>query len=203
MNFLALLWLCLLAAFVPSAIPYVKGQLRVKEAIVAPPRGWTPYAPAPPNYILHLSIALHQPHWSVLEKQLLEVSDPGHTRYGDHLSREEIRALMVPYPDTLDAVNAWLAAYGIYDEHLIRSSAQDWLTIRVSVGVAEKMLATVRGKQSIRTTLNFDIKPYSEICHLSACRDGRARCPDDCLQLTRFSAPAYRSYPAHYNVCPV
>ncbi|KAF9236232.1 peptidase S8/S53 domain-containing protein [Melanogaster broomeanus] len=125
-----------------NAASYKGFQHKVKESINAPPRGWVRHGPAPSGHILELKIALPQPHFPILEQHLWEVSDPKHERYGDHLSKAETEALMAPHPETIDAVSEWLASHGIEEEHLYRSSAQDWVTIRVPVSLAEEMLDT-------------------------------------------------------------
>ncbi|KAH7923659.1 subtilisin-like protein [Leucogyrophana mollusca] len=155
------LWLGLsLSAALARAAPYKGCQHKVKESIYGPPRGWVKQSPAPPNHIIELKIALPQPNFSVLEQHLWEVSDPDHERYGDHLSKEETDALMAPHQDSVDAVNEWLASHGFAEEHLIRSSAKDWVTIRVPVSLAEEMLDTTyhvyhhaeTGDSVVRTT---------------------------------------------------
>ncbi|KAG1767625.1 tripeptidyl peptidase A [Suillus occidentalis] len=65
-----------------------------------------------------------------LKQHLWELSDPSHPRYGVHLSKEEADTLMAPHPEALDIVNGWLASHGLVEESLIRSSANDWVTIR-------------------------------------------------------------------------
>jgi tripeptidyl-peptidase-1 len=110
--------------------------------------------------MLELKIALPQPKFPELEQHLWEVSDPSHPRYGAHLSKEETDALTAPHAETLDIVNEWLASYGLEEESLIRSSANDWVTIRVPVGLAEEMLDTTyhvykhvkTGESIVRTT---------------------------------------------------
>ncbi|KAG1760276.1 peptidase S8/S53 domain-containing protein [Suillus occidentalis] len=64
-----------------------------------------------------------------LEQHLWELSDPSHPCYGAHLSKEEADTLMAPHPEALDIVNGWLASHGLVEESLIRSSANDWVTI--------------------------------------------------------------------------
>jgi tripeptidyl-peptidase-1 len=116
---------------------------KVKENIHGPPRGWYKHAPAPKHQLLKLKIALPQPKYPELEQHLWEVSDPNHARYGSHLSKEETEALMAPHPQTLYIVGEWLASHGLMEENLIRSSANDWVTVHVPVGLAEEMLNTV------------------------------------------------------------
>ena len=116
---------------------------KIKESIEGPPHGWIRHGPAPSHHLLQLKIALPQPHFPILEGHLWEVSDPNHERYGAYLSKEETEALMAPHPETLDVVSEWLSSYGINEEHLYRSSAQDWVTIHVPVALAEEILDTV------------------------------------------------------------
>ncbi|KAF8559436.1 subtilisin-like protein [Imleria badia] len=158
------MWSLLLA--LPFAVTLVSASHhkdfphKIKESIEAPPHGWLRHGPAPPDHLLELKIALPRPHFPILEKHLWEVSNPSHERYGAYLSKEETEALMAPHPETLDIVSEWLASHGIEEEHLYRSSAQDWVTIRVQVGLAEEMLNTKydvythsdSGESIVRTT---------------------------------------------------
>ncbi|EGO27729.1 hypothetical protein SERLADRAFT_446956 [Serpula lacrymans var. lacrymans S7.9] len=112
------------------------------ESVAAPPRGWVKHAPAPKDHLIDLRIGLPRPNFPALEQHLWEVSDPSHERYGAHLSKAETDALMEPHQESIDIVNEWLASHGLEEEHLSRSSANDWVTIQVPVGLAEEMLDT-------------------------------------------------------------
>lgn len=74
---------------------------------------------------------------------LLCHSDPFHERYGQHLSQAEVHALVAPHDESIDMVDEWLASYGLYEEDITRSPAQDWVKVKVSIGLAEEMLDTV------------------------------------------------------------
>lgn len=148
------------AAALASAVSFKGYQHKVKESIHGPPSGWYKHAPAPKHHMLELKIALPQPKFPELEQHLWEISDPNHTRYGAHLSKQETEALMAPHPETLAVVKEWLALHGLGEEDLVPSSANDWVTIRVPVGLAEVMLTTdyhiykhaQTGESIIRTT---------------------------------------------------
>ncbi|KAI0036025.1 tripeptidyl peptidase A [Vararia minispora EC-137] len=114
---------------------------RLKER-VAEPRNWIRLSAAPADQIIPLRIALPQLRFDELERQLYEVSDPDHPRYGQHLSKAEVETLVAPHPDSLGVVNAWLASHGLEEDDLERTPAQDWVTVRVPVALAEEMLAT-------------------------------------------------------------
>ncbi|KIK45995.1 hypothetical protein CY34DRAFT_801013 [Suillus luteus UH-Slu-Lm8-n1] len=141
MKLVTLLALPFVAALA-STVPFKGCKHKVKESIHGPPRGWYKHAPAPKHQMLELKIALPQPKFPELEQHLWEISDPSHARYGAYLSKQETEALMAPHPETLDIVSEWLALHGLYEEDVIRSSASDWVTIRVPVGLAEEMLDT-------------------------------------------------------------
>ncbi|KAH8986019.1 subtilisin-like protein [Lactarius akahatsu] len=130
----------LLAAFasVASGAPRT---LKLRQSI-APPRNWVDLGPAPPTHVIPLRIALPQPRFPELEEHLTEISDPFHERYGEHLSKEDVEALVAPHPSSVNAVHEWLESHGIRKEACHRSPAGDWVTVRLPVAQAEKMLGT-------------------------------------------------------------
>jgi tripeptidyl-peptidase-1 len=112
--------------------------------IVVPPPNWIDLGPAPPTQLIWLRIALPQARFSELERQLYEMSDPKNARYGQHLIKEQVTELVRPDWRSVEAVNAWLARYGVSgDDRVRRSVAGDWVTIHVPVAIAEEMLDTV------------------------------------------------------------
>jgi tripeptidyl-peptidase-1 len=67
------------------------------------------------------------------------VSDPYHSRYGQHLSHEEVNALIAPKNEALDLVHEWLVSNGI--NKFEYSPSKDWINIRITVEEAEQLLA--------------------------------------------------------------
>ncbi|KAF8914258.1 subtilisin-like protein [Gymnopilus junonius] len=132
---------CFLGSSYAGAIPTRDCAYNVKESIDIP-HGWVKHSAAPADHRIVLKIGLPQPNFHVLEKHLYEVSDPDHERYGQHLSKEEVEELVTPHPESLDLVNEWLSGFGITEDELLRSPAKDWITIKVPVSMAEKMLDT-------------------------------------------------------------
>ncbi|KAH9940879.1 subtilisin-like protein [Epithele typhae] len=115
-------------------------DFEVKHAWAEVPRGWTLHAPAPADYMFDMRIGLRQNRFDELVSSLYEVSDPAHSRYGQHLSMEQVHELVAPHHDTVDLVEAWLAAHDLDADSAQRSPAGEWITLRVSVAQAEKML---------------------------------------------------------------
>jgi tripeptidyl-peptidase-1 len=70
----------------------------------------------------------------------LAVSDPSHSRYGQHLSSEEVNDLVKPEDETLELVHEWLYDNGI--KNVNYSPSKDWIHIYIDVESAERLLDT-------------------------------------------------------------
>src|SRR6266404_3282722 len=116
---------------------------------IDPPRDWVNRGRASPSQVISLRIALHQPRFSELEQYLAESSNPFHSNYGDHLSKEQVEALVAPHPSSVEAVHEWLESHGIRKEACHPSPAGDWVTLHVPVAQAEKILSTVSHHASL------------------------------------------------------
>ena len=125
-----------------AAVPKGLSSYSVKEEINSP-RGWAKYTRPSPDHNIILRIALQQSNFPALEKHLYQASDPGHELYGQHLSKAEVEALIAPHEESVKLVNEWLATFGINEGSLVRSPGRDWVTVKVPVSLAEKMLDTV------------------------------------------------------------
>lgn len=132
----------LLAIPLSIAAPPNDCTYKIKQQI-SPPRGWVKHSTPPPDHPISLRIGLPQENFHALEQHLYEVSDPDHNRYGQHLSKEEVEALVAPHKDSLDAVDEWLFGFGFKEKDLVRSPAKDWIKITIPVSAAEKLLDTV------------------------------------------------------------
>ncbi|KAF8261845.1 tripeptidyl peptidase A [Lactarius quietus] len=125
-------------ACVVSGFPH---SLTLRQSI-APPRNWVYLGRAPSSHVIPLRIALPQPRFPELEQHLAQISDPFHARYGKHLSKADVEALVAPHASSVDAVYRWLESHDIQKEACHRSSAGDWVTVHVPVAQAEEMLGT-------------------------------------------------------------
>ncbi|RDW92293.1 hypothetical protein BP5796_01687 [Coleophoma crateriformis] len=121
------------------------------------PRRWAATGRAPLDHMLHLQIGLKQENFAELERHLYEVSDPNHSRYGQHLSVDEVKDLVKPKAETVDLVHEWLLSNGI--NAFDYSPAQDWINIYIDVESAEQLLDTEYslyehedGSQLVRTS---------------------------------------------------
>jgi len=134
------LTLVLLCVSTPSSNRW--DDFSVKHSWTEIPHGWELHGPAPANYSMNMRIGLKQDKLDELISSLYEVSDPAHERYGAHLSAEEVQALVAPHPDTLELVDSWLTHHDLDPSSAHRSGGKDWVTVRVSVTEAERMLGT-------------------------------------------------------------
>lgn len=60
-----------------------------------------------------------------------------------HLTKAEAEALVAPHPDSVEAVDSWLEHHGVAPEAVRHGTGGgEWVTLRVSVAQAERMLDT-------------------------------------------------------------
>lgn len=116
-------------------------DLAEKHSWVEIPRGWEYHSPAHADHLFEMRIGLKQDKLDELISSLYEVSDPNHQRYGEHLSKEEVDALVAPHPHSVNAVESWLEHHGINSSDAVhRSGGGEWITLHVTVAQAERML---------------------------------------------------------------
>ncbi|KAF7195443.1 Tripeptidyl-peptidase SED2 [Pseudocercospora fuligena] len=111
----------------------------IKERHIVP-RSWTKLGPASKRDTLQLAIGLKQQNEGLIEQHLMEVSDREHERYGQYLSHDEVKAIIAPSNETLEAVQSWLGDHGITD--WIHNHAKDMIHCSLSIEQAEALLDT-------------------------------------------------------------
>jgi tripeptidyl-peptidase-1 len=101
--------------------------------------GWTRQGPAADEQTLNLQIALQQGDAAKFERAVMDMSTPSHPTYGQHFqSHEEMKRMILPSEETVSSVAAWLDSFGVDNV----DQDADWLTIKTTVGVANKLLNT-------------------------------------------------------------
>lgn len=122
------------------------GPQATKHAWSETPVAWDHLGPAPDAHTIRLRIGLKQSKIDSLIRQLYEVSNPSHERYGKHLSKEQVEDLVKPAPESVEMVESWLTSHGIDMNSpecaMDRSPAGDWINLNVPVRTAEQMLDT-------------------------------------------------------------
>ena len=123
-----------------DALPTVgSANYQVKETHPVP-RSWKAAGPANKRESINLQIGLKQRNEGLVERHLIEVSDPDHERYGQHLTAAEIADIVRPEAASVSQVHEWLAEHGIED--IDYSPAKDWISIVVPIEKAEELLQT-------------------------------------------------------------
>lgn len=159
-----------LSLFASSVFGSVAGDSDfILKSSSQPPTGWEATGRPSPSQPITLRIALAQPNFPQLEQHLLEISDPNHARWREHLSKEEVETLSAPSEEGVTAVDDWLAQYGIHTSAATahsryrseRTPAKDWLIVHgLPISLAERLLNTTysiythssTGKKLVRTT---------------------------------------------------
>jgi len=144
-----------LASLVDGVFSISYSNYAVKDSHIVP-RSFSAVRAAPKDRVMNLRISLKQSKFDELERHLFEVSDPFHTRYGQHLSAEEVHDLIKPSDETDTLVRTWLEEHGITCH---ATPAGDWLNAKVTVEEVERLLNTkysvyrhTDGTEMIRTT---------------------------------------------------
>jgi tripeptidyl-peptidase-1 len=70
----------------------------------------------------------------------MEVSTPDHPRYGKHLKRDELKAMLKPRDESTAAVLDWLKSSGVAEEDIEENG--EWINFVAPVSTAEKMMDT-------------------------------------------------------------
>ena len=173
--------------------PMSRRSMVVLESRSSLPAGFVKEGPAPSDAVLTMHIALKQNNPEGLTKALLDVSTPGNELYGQHLTKEEVRvvllllmldfsltchpkveAFVAPAADTVKLVNDWLSENEISASTI--SPAGDWLRFSITAEKASSLLdaefATFKheasGETSIRTmeySIPADLTDHVALVH--------------------------------------
>ncbi|OJT04995.1 Tripeptidyl-peptidase SED4 [Trametes pubescens] len=165
----ALVFAC--TGIVSPTLAYI---LQVHEARERIPAGFSLHGAASPDTVLDLRIALVQSDFAGLEERLYDVSTPSSTNYGKHLSKAEVEQYVAPKPESVTAVNAWLANNGLRATPI--SPAGDWIAVQVPVNKANELLGAhfsvfndeKTGHQVIRTlsySIPAELKGHLDLVH--------------------------------------
>jgi len=120
------------------AVPSRNVQYQTFEKLHNAPSGWTVDS-TPVNSGSRMSLKMHlaQQNVDAFEKQVIDISTPGHPKYGQHMSPQEIKEMLQPSAETREGVTEWLAQSGV--EYKING---DWIYIDTTVEKAEELLST-------------------------------------------------------------
>ena len=112
----------------------------VMEKLDDVPQGWKRVGYPFPEEKVFLRIAMNSPKQGLFEQTLVDVSTPGHSSYGRHMKRDELKQMLRPTSEATAAVTSWLRQGGITKNSIVDDG--DWISFVACVEVAEKLLDT-------------------------------------------------------------
>ncbi|KAH8983893.1 subtilisin-like protein [Lactarius hatsudake] len=116
-------------------------DMHIKHSWNAIPKNWEALGHPPSGSTIDLYIALRPQRENAVIDALYEVSEPGHPRYGAHLTKEQVADLVAPRPETLELVNSWLEHHGISSSSIYLTHGGNTLVLKaVSVTQANTLL---------------------------------------------------------------
>ncbi|KAH8997145.1 subtilisin-like protein [Lactarius hatsudake] len=116
-------------------------DIHIKHSWNSVPRNWVSLGQPPSGTTIDLYIALKPQRENALVDALYEVSEPGHPRYGAHLTKEQVADLVAPPPETLELVNSWFKYHGISSSSVSMTHGGNTLKLKgVSVTQANTLI---------------------------------------------------------------
>ena len=104
------------------------------------PQGWKQGRAPGPGERLRFRIAIKQENAFEFEQHLLAISDPENPSYGQHMKRDDLKAMLRPSEDATSSVIAWLQSEGVPLEHI--QDDGDWINFYISRTEADRILGT-------------------------------------------------------------
>ncbi|KAI0028799.1 subtilisin-like protein [Vararia minispora EC-137] len=135
-SLIQVLVLCAIA----SAGTFKRADHVLHERRAMQPVSWVRERRLEADKILPLRIGLKQQNMDRVEDMLLSVSHPDSPTYAQHWSAERVVNFFAPHEDTVSAVTAWLAEYGLTGDRVRLSPNKGWLETELSVAEAEELL---------------------------------------------------------------
>ena len=128
--------------FVIAALSAAAAQAAdLMEHLTDVPEGWTAVGHPDPTTPMFFRIAMTQPNQGLFEQTLYEISNPAHPRYGQHLKRDELKAMLRPAQVATEAVISWLVDAGVSREAI--EDDGEWINfVAPNITTAEKLMST-------------------------------------------------------------
>ncbi|KAL9593404.1 MAG: hypothetical protein Q9179_005899 [Wetmoreana sp. 5 TL-2023] len=142
---------------VSTAAPASTSELAPLESLRAIPQGWHQDRSVPAAQRLRFRIAMRQENAYEFEQHVLAISTPNDPKYGEHMSRDGLKAMLRPSNIASSAVLGWLRSEGIPSADI--EDTGDWVNFYVAAAEAERIMDTKfhfysnenNGVQRIRT----------------------------------------------------
>ncbi|KAI9782637.1 MAG: vesicle formation at the endoplasmic reticulum [Peltula sp. TS41687] len=112
----------------------------VFEHLPMVPEGWTQIGTPSPEQLLRFRIAVQSPKLAEFHQHVLDISTPDHPRYGLHMKRDEVKAMLRPAEAATESVLEWLHNAGV--SRLDIEDDGEWINFVTSVSNVERLLET-------------------------------------------------------------
>ncbi|KAL8757953.1 MAG: hypothetical protein Q9184_004074 [Pyrenodesmia sp. 2 TL-2023] len=122
------------------AAPSSTSELAPLENLQTIPQGWRQGRSPSASHRLRFRIALKQENAFQFEQHVLAISDPDHPKYGEHMSREDLKKMLQPSSAASNAILGWLHAEGVPSSDI--ENTGDWINFYVSAIEAERIMHT-------------------------------------------------------------
>ena len=114
--------------------------LTVFEKLGSIPRGWQRGDAVSASKTLHFRIAVKQENAYDFEQHVIDISTPGHPKYGQHMSHQELKRALRPSSDATEAIIGWLKDEGVVSKSI--EDDGDWINFYVTAAEAERIMDT-------------------------------------------------------------
>ncbi|MCJ1257174.1 polynucleotide 3'-phosphatase [Lignoscripta atroalba] len=123
--------------------------LTILERLPSIPQGWRQGDAIPASKLLKFRIALKQQNAFEFEQHVLDISTPDHPKYGQHMSRGELKRMLRPSSDATKSIMGWLEAQGVSAASI--EDDGDWINFHVLTVEAERILNTKLASKAERS----------------------------------------------------
>lgn len=113
---------------------------QIIEKLEDTPSGWIKGDKPSPLAEIKFRLAVNSPDIATFEQKVIDLSTPGHPRYGQHMSRDQVRQLLRPSPGLSNQIISWLNAENISPDSIELDG--NWIAFQATVYQAERMLKT-------------------------------------------------------------
>ncbi|KAJ6030884.1 hypothetical protein N7460_011150 [Penicillium canescens] len=129
-----------LAAVSSLAAPTQHYELHERRDFI--PNTWMEGKKLDGKVSLPVRIGLTQSNLDYGHELLMDLSNPLSSRYGQHLSSEEVHDLFAPAQKSVDDVRSWLESAGIAKDRITQSVNKQWIQFDADAEELEKLLHT-------------------------------------------------------------
>eukprot|EP00049_Salpingoeca_infusionum_P017320 m.352531 g.352531 ORF g.352531 m.352531 type:complete len:569 (+) comp16549_c0_seq1:337-2043(+) len=129
---------CAIVVAVVAAIAFVPTNALSYNREGMQPSGWYPVSRADEKATVKFHITLKHADPKAIVKKLHAVSDPRSSDYGNHWTREQLKAACQPLPGAIEAVTDYLRGFNVMNPTI--GAMGDTLTVTAKVVVVEQVL---------------------------------------------------------------